>query len=172
MPIQKHKKKHTKTIAIMLFVLAFAIAVALFFMLRKPADPIKNGINYGSPSAAEKKDAESQKLAQNEPKPDQQPAVKTTEITNVYQDQNGAVVVQTKLQGTGWQKCTITFSKQGLESVVRTADVLYQPSFSTCAGFSIPQNDFAQKGDWTVTLTVINPNQTIDTSNTKTITIQ
>ena len=41
-------------------------------------------------------------------------------------------------------------------AITQTADVLFQPEFSTCAGFTVPSNQLVA-GEWNVQLTITPP---------------
>jgi hypothetical protein len=68
------------------------------------------------------------------------------------QESNNTVTVFTKLTGYSNGNCSLTV-QNGSKSTTQTAAVIYQPEFSSCAGFSVPI-DSVGKGTWTLTLTV------------------
>lgn len=66
--------------------------------------------------------------------------------------QPGIVTVATKLTGYSAGSCALTITN-GTKVVTKTADIIYQPEFSTCAGFSITISDVGI-GKWSLSLTV------------------
>lgn len=79
------------------------------------------------------------------------------------QESNNTVTVFTKLAGYSNGSCSLTV-QNGSKSTTQTAAVIYQPEFSSCAGFSVPI-DSVGKGSWSLTLTVTSNG----TSESKTI---
>ena len=77
-----------------------------------------------------------------------------------------SVTISTKLYGVSSGSCTLTILN-GTKKLSRTAIVIYQPEFSTCAGFSVPVADLGG-GLWNITTTV----DYNGTSATKTITLE
>lgn len=62
------------------------------------------------------------------------------------------VIVTTQLKGFSDGKCLLTVSGPG--SFSQEADVMYQPDYATCAGFSIPVNSVGN-GTWQINLKVM-----------------
>lgn len=62
------------------------------------------------------------------------------------------VVVSTQLAGYSDGTCKLT-ATNGAKTNSQTADVIYAPSFSTCAGFVVPIDDLGH-GTWNLTLDV------------------
>lgn len=79
------------------------------------------------------------------------------------QESNNNVTVFTKLTSYSNGSCQLTVTN-GSKSHSQTAAVIYQPEFSSCAGFSVPI-DAVGKGTWTIQLTATSGG----TSETKTI---
>lgn len=77
----------------------------------------------------------------------------TSSITSLSADQNGnSVVVIAKIQSAPGGTCTLTVTN-GSSTISKTADIIYQPEFSSCAGFSVPVSEVGA-GSWTVKLNV------------------
>lgn len=93
---------------------------------------------------------------------------KTVSITKVWEDSSQNVIVQTKLTGTGWKTCNLTFT-QGSKTVKRSAEVIFQPEFSTCAGFSLRASEFPAEGSWSARLAGVTSTGKTVTSDAKTI---
>lgn len=65
---------------------------------------------------------------------------------------DGNAVVTTKLYGYSDGNCMVSLHK-ATQTVTRSAPVIYQSEYSSCAGFSIPVSELSS-GQWTVTLDV------------------
>lgn len=68
------------------------------------------------------------------------------------QTDSSTVTVQTKLVGYSDGSCTLT-ATNGSKTFNQTAQVIYAPDFSTCAGFSVPVSQLGT-GTWNVKLDV------------------
>ena len=64
----------------------------------------------------------------------------------------GIVTLKTQLQGYASGECSLTATNGG-KTMSETAPILYQPEFSTCAGFSIVIDNLGT-GTWTISLDV------------------
>ena len=73
-------------------------------------------------------------------------------ITITPSQANGQVTVTTRLEGYSDGTCTLT-STNGGKTDTRTAQVIFQAQFSTCAGFSIPTSTLGT-GTWNFNLSV------------------
>lgn len=62
------------------------------------------------------------------------------------------VVITTKLEGYSDGTCDLTVSN-GSRITSQTAQVIYQPEFSTCAGFNVPVSSVGV-GTWSITLSI------------------
>lgn len=62
------------------------------------------------------------------------------------------IIVKLKEQGYSQGKCSLTVAANE-KKVAQNADIIYQPEYSTCAGFSIPVSS-AGGGQWTISLSV------------------
>ena len=80
---------------------------------------------------------------------------------NVVKDSNGnilqdgdsvTIIVKLKEQGYSQGKCSLTVAANG-KKVAQNADIIYQPEYSTCAGFSVPVSSVGG-GQWTISLSV------------------
>jgi hypothetical protein len=68
------------------------------------------------------------------------------------QEADGTITVFTKLYGYTSGSCELKISNGG-ESYQQTAEIVYQPEYSSCAGFSIPISELGP-GEWNITLTL------------------
>lgn len=70
--------------------------------------------------------------------------------------QNGdSVVITTELTDFSAGTCTLTI-KNGQKSFTDSVDIIYQPEFSICAGFSVPVVELGS-GTWNITLSAQQP---------------
>lgn len=177
MRIKQNSNPKKILVALIILLLLGGAVVFLFNRYQNsPADKTSvgggNSINYGPATDQQKKEgaAIKEKALNNSTTP-KEPLQGSIQIASAFQEKPGApVVVQTKLQGSGWQQCELALSQNGT-IITKTANVLFQPSFSTCEGFSIPASEFSSAGEWTIKLTVTNTDTTALTAATKTITI-
>lgn len=65
---------------------------------------------------------------------------------------NVTIIVKLKEQGYSQGKCSLTVAANG-KKVAQNADIIYQPEYSTCAGFSVPISSVGG-GQWTISLSV------------------
>lgn len=73
---------------------------------------------------------------------------------------NNTVTIFTEVRGVSSGNCTLSISN-GTKKMTSAADIIYQPEFSICGGFSIPVAELGS-GAWDITLSVdsIGRNQT------------
>lgn len=62
------------------------------------------------------------------------------------------IIIKLKEQGYSQGKCSLTVAANG-KRVAQNADIIYQPEYSTCAGFSIPVSSVGS-GQWAISLSV------------------
>ena len=84
-------------------------------------------------------------------------------MISARKETDGSVTIFTELRNFSDGTCDLTIDN-GSDTYTQAAPVLYQDSFSTCEGFSIPANTLAD-GTWQILLTVISKGK----ENTKTI---
>lgn len=82
------------------------------------------------------------------------------------QETNNTVTVFTKLRGFSDGSCELTIAN-GTKTNTQSASVIYQPEFSSCAGFSVPIDSLG-KGSWIMRLSVTSGGST----ETKTLTFE
>ncbi len=123
-----------------------------------------NSVDYGPPSDEQKAAGDVQKeeiIKQSEqgtPSGGSQQNSSTLTVTISRAGQAGAgqaVNVRVFVTGVGSGECTFTFSKQGQNSVIKTAPVSYEATNATCAA-DIPASDFGSSGDWKLTAKAVN----------------
>lgn len=76
-----------------------------------------------------------------------------------HQESNGTLTVSTKLYGYSDGVCGLKVSN-GSKTLSYSAGVIFQPEYSTCAGFSVSVNKIGA-GTWTIDLTVTSKGQTV-----------
>lgn len=72
------------------------------------------------------------------------------------------LVLKTKLKNVSSGSCTVTLTKDA-KVVTKSADIIFAPRYSSCAGFSIPKNELGS-GIWTISLSVDSDNGTANKS--------
>jgi len=86
------------------------------------------------------------------------------------EDETQQVVVKTKLVGSGWSSCQVTFTK-GSSAFSREAGVIFQPEYSSCLGFAVDASTFPSAGQWSVSLTAKKSDGSSQTSASRVITV-
>lgn len=82
-----------------------------------------------------------------------QPTVTPT-VTVSAERQGSAVIILSKIQSVAEGSCRLVVTNSG-KTTEQTAQVIYQPEFSSCAGFSVPVTALGS-GSWNITV-VVNP---------------
>ena len=67
-------------------------------------------------------------------------------------ENDGSLTITTQLVNYSDGKCDLTI-KNGDNTYTQTAPVIYQSTYSTCAGFNIPDNSVPH-GTWQISLVV------------------
>lgn len=116
----------------------------------------------GGPTAAElsekKKTEAQQKQAYNDSAKDSAistPSIPTPSESSLSlsaKQEGDSVTVQVKAPGVSSGTCTLNVVNSN-KTLSRNAPIIYQPEFSTCAGFSLPASSIGP-GDWRVKVTV------------------
>lgn len=83
---------------------------------------------------------------------DDQDPVTPSNITLSATQTDSMVTITTKLVGYSDGECALVVGSDN-GSLTRKAEIIYQPEFSTCAGFSIDTAELG-KGTWNISLTV------------------
>lgn len=79
------------------------------------------------------------------------PADATVSIS--AKQEGSSVTVLTKIQSVAEGNCTLTVTN-GAKSATQEAAIIYQPEFSSCAGFGVPVSALGA-GTWNIKLTVL-----------------
>lgn len=88
------------------------------------------------------------------PTPTETPSPSPTSAVELSarQESNGSVTILTKLHNVSDGTCTLTITN-ATKTHSQTADVIYQPVFSSCAGFSVARDKLGS-GTWSIHLAV------------------
>jgi hypothetical protein len=81
-------------------------------------------------------------------------------VVTARQELNGNVTVFTKIYDNSAKNCQIVLTKDSA-TITKQASVIYQPEYSTCAGFSIQKSELSS-GSWQISLTVTGDSATIN----------
>lgn len=93
---------------------------------------------------------ESVKTPSEEPSPS--PAAQQTNLTITANQDGNTITILTKIQGVASGECALKV-QNGTASTSQKAQLIYQPEFSSCAGFSL-QKSVLGVGKWDFTVTV------------------
>ena len=158
-------KKNWKKIILLVLIILFA-GFGLLFALKKPqpTDIAKSPSNY-PPSAPTAKQQEQERGSSAENKGkflDSQysntdnenttPNPPSNKIDLTSKQEGSTVVITAKMSGITNGTCTLTITNAG-RATTKSAEVIYQPEFSSCAGFAVPVSDVGT-GLWTIALSV------------------
>lgn len=168
MKINSKSFAHKKLALSALAVVVLGVATVAALEVTKTTDFIKlDSSQPSAPTKAEK--AEQLQAEQNAKKdfvesPDPASRPPSTETSpsielSAKQESNGSVTVLTKLYSVADGMCTLTISN-GIKTYTQNAEIIYQPDFSSCAGFSIPKEKLGT-GEWVIKLSV-NSDTTIE----------
>lgn len=137
------------------------------FLHRKPAAA------SSGPTPAQQKEqaaaaADQKKQAIENPTPaapSDQTTVENAKLSlTAHQESNGTVTVLTNLGAIPDGTCTLTITN-GSKTTSQAATVIYQPQYSTCAGFSVPVSSVGT-GTWTLQLSVASQGATVSKTAT------
>ena len=126
-------------------------------------EPNKNESNSDSTDKEEFLDNES-----NPSNPNTTPSFNSDKVALEIAQTTTAVNISTKLTNfSGAGTCELKLIKSS-SSIVESAEIIYQPEYSTCAGFSINKSRLSA-GTWTVNLTVSSEGKSYSQSSEFTI---
>lgn len=95
------------------------------------------------------------------------PPQDSSAITITAEQDGSTVSILTKLKDFSGGSCELSISN-GAKTHTTSAEVIYQPEFSSCAGFAIPVSQLGS-GQWTI---VLNATPTGGSKLTKTISVE
>lgn len=160
-PINKNK------LALVLLAILLLAGVLVVLEKTKTTDfiklPTKNTPSQTSPTAKEKKEQSKNEAVDKQSFLDEEASMTPPEQTSTTSpttvtltlsatQESGNVIVLTKLKDVSAGACSLTASN-GLKETSQSAQVIYGPEFSSCAGFSVPV-DSVGIGVWEIQLSV------------------
>lgn len=157
-------KKAVFTAFLLLFVAGIALIISeltnrtdLIHMPGRQTKPVLSGPSQKEKAAQAKVDAESKQQYLDKAKSQSQtqppPPAATSTSLNLTPSQSGTTVtILTKIQGVSSGSCTLTITNDS-KSTEQTAQIIYQPEFSSCAGFSVPVGSLGA-GTWNIAVKV------------------
>ncbi len=162
---QKAYKSRVKRLKLAVFIVSALIASIGGFYLYKSnhaASPYsatdQNAIDSNSPTEEELRQAAQASLEKKQntiesPESTKTPNPSSEKISlTAHIENNGTVTVFTKLYEFSGGRCELTVVN-GTHSTTQQADIIYQPEFSSCAGFSIPIQTVGE-GQWAINLII------------------
>lgn len=79
-------------------------------------------------------------------------------ISLTFETSDNTVIVHTALEGYSDGTCTLTITN-GQHTYTNTAEVIFAPDYSICAGFTVPTEGLGN-GMWQISLDVLSGNET------------
>jgi hypothetical protein len=171
-------KKSTYIVAILTVVLLGATVLVIHDRSRSVSSPNIPGILTTKQKKAEATDElNAKKAAIENPSPVQDSSHGTTTTPqtttetptpnssftlSAKQESDGSVTIIAKIQNVGSGTCALTITN-GAKTYSDSADVIYQPDYSSCAGFTIAKEKLGA-GTWTINLTVTAKGKTYNQS--------
>ena len=161
-----------------LVIITILLIVAYFLYLRQPVTSElldgtgQQNVVTPAPTALSDTDAEAKKkYVESMPSAtsdeSNNPTVASASINLSPTLSNSSVIVQTQIKNIDDGACDISISsKQNpTKFYSKTVDVLYQSSYSTCKGFSIPKSEIGN-GEWNITVVVESTQSVVARSST------
>jgi cytoskeletal protein RodZ len=166
----KQKNKKTASKNLIFVILGILIVVLLLVFLERSRirklfnSSTSSTTTSNGPTPAQKK-AEDAVNADNKLKavdkgatpqttnPDTTPASSQTITLSAKQETNNTVTIYTKLLNISSGTCNLSISNNGA-SYAKSAAIIYQAEFSSCAGFSVPISGLGA-GTWQITLEAV-----------------
>lgn len=169
--IDSQKPANTKRYIILSCVVLFVVAsLCLWFFVIKDNYPIGAEKNNPTQQAADTQDKEDfiNDPEAGTPDPDSALSNGNTDESKVIIsaiNEGDSVTVSTKLYGYSDGSCLVEITN-GTRQHSETAPIIFQPEYSTCAGFSIESSKLGA-GTWSIKLTAISKGRSV----VKTITL-
>jgi len=156
MKINKNNRPfYKKPLVWLVLVAVVAIVAFLIFEKTRVANVVQPGNQKITPEqAAEQKKTNTttkQDFIENPTEPTPvAPPTDSDNITLTTTQEGSSVTILTKLKGFAGGSCQLSITN-GAKSHTASADIIYQPEFSSCAGFGIPVSQLGP-GLWSITL--------------------
>lgn len=167
-----HQQKSKKKLVLVAGLLILLAIIAYFFIARRENPSRGGNVSPAQEQIKESSDIEANKKGNlSQTPPDNQSSEKgneshTTSPSNTLvgkidisasQEDDGSVIVSTKLYNISSGTCSLVVSN-GTKSWSKIVSVIYQPEFSTCAGFIVPTSSGLGPGSWSIVLDVVENN--------------
>jgi hypothetical protein len=170
-------KKRKLVIVTSVIVAALLLAGALFYKFylqpsslsrqsNTPSQPTKEELKQQATEDAKNKATflNQQRDNQDNPQPHQQPSPSSTDISLTAQTVKDSVIVRVEVGNFSSGTCNLTVTNND-KSTSQSANILYQPQTSTCAGFSVPISKVGI-GAWSITVKVDTQDSSVSKSKT------
>lgn len=152
-------------VTIVAFVAVFIIAIAIteasgFTNFLGAPDVTNKNQNTTNNDDDEANSNDKKVFIENQTDNNTSPTVTSDNISfKAAKESDGSVAIETTLKNVSDGTCNIKIVSNDIE-YSQSATILYQASFSTCAGFSIPAGALPD-GNWKISLSVTSKNITI-----------
>lgn len=155
--------KSSKTAKILIALVAVGLAVALGWLIyslsnESPAVENNSGVNEVEPAPPELSDneaAQKQKFIESQSddsSADKDASQKPASLVIDASQTGSTITVTTEISSIGDGTCSLIITN-GSKEYSDSASVIYQRSYSTCAGFSVPKDELGS-GEWSVSIEV------------------
>lgn len=166
-PTHKSSNKRRRILWV-IGVLVFAVAILAVLEKMQITDLIKLPRNVDEATLqaeeAKKNDVDNKQDFIESDDPTPAPTAQDSSAITLTATQEGQnVTVLTKLKDVADGTCKLTITSAG-QTAERSAEVIYQSEFSTCAGFSVPTSA-VPVGNWNITLAVTQSSGTVITKS-------
>ena len=158
-------KKSSKRIIIYAIVITAAI-ILYSLEKRRVTDVVKDPFYTDTSDTSKADNSKKQEFIENTPAATNPEPISSDQITLTAEQSGNKITVLTKLANLPGGVCKLTITN-GNVSVLKQADVIYQPQFSSCAGFTIPIAEVGG-GNWSIKLAVTHESTSLE----KTITVE
>lgn len=174
MKITKSKLNTKKTLLVVFLVAAITSTVVFMYIRKTNSELEQNSADNNSSERAattrppteqevekEQKNNLSEKeqfIESDEPTSRETPTSNDNISISIEQSTPDTATILTKLVGFNAGRCELSINNGDLR-YQDSADVIFQPEYSICAGFSVPISKLG-KGSWNVSLTVVNDDGT------------
>lgn len=159
----RHNKRISPLAAVLIILAIVVLAIGGYAVYRLLSSNQDGSSETTALDTPEQDSEQTQKMNNNQKKdfientqlPPQQdqpsaPTDKSSEISMQAEQQGDTIVVTTRLPGFSDGVCTLTATNSSKQHEV-SADIMYQPSYSSCMGFSIPKQTLGS-GAWRLSL--------------------
>lgn len=165
-----HKTTKNKISILLLALLSCIILVIIALTAQKVISIFNSSDNHPKQNKQSKNESEinsnnKKKFIENQTDGNSTSTTPTSDNINLTASKtsNDYVTVSSQLTGYSDGTCSLTIENNGI-TYSQEAAILYQSSFSTCAGFSVPISELGN-GNWQITLSITSKG----TTNAKTI---